>query len=252
MNKSEVVEKLKERYKDTNIKLYTEEEPRKIGQPDEVLTTKAYKQICDMWNVNEKSRGFVKYLIQNFLPIDQFSKVFNYSEEDIKNDKNRCCILRIKLGNIGDMADYFAKVGMSRLRGAVKAQEEGRTRLPKKEYEEIKKLQRETPIEIKNGTVGYLSKDGEKYLSGEALVALQLFVQEALLDGDKEIEFVIRKHMLRDGQKHVKKEKRLNDTQLNQVTARTVYGARTFMSDETIDKLQELKKELEKKNKEGN
>ena len=248
--KSEVVEVLRTQYTEDNpIKLYTKEEPRKVGQPDEKLTTKAYNQICDMWNNNEKSRGFIKYLIHNFLPIDNMSKMLSYSKEEVEQGLNRCCILRIKLGNIAEMVDYFAKVGVERLQATAKAYVEGRDQISKESWQKIKEIMRETPVEIKNGTVGYVSKDEKKYLSGEALVALKLFVEDCLIRNEKEVNFLIRKLMLSEGQKSVKKEKRLNDKQLNQVTAKSLYGAKAFMDDETISKLQELKKELEGKKK---
>lgn len=246
--KSEIVERLKTQYTEENpMKLYTEEEPRRVGQPDEKLTTKAYIQICEMWNNNEKSRGFIKYLIHNFLPIDNLSKMLSYSEEEVEQGLNRCCILRIKLGDIGEMVDYFAKVGMERLQANAKAYTEGRDKISKEDWQKIKEIMRQTPVEIKNGTVGYISKDEKKYLSGEALVALNIFVDDCLIRSEKEITFLIRKKMFSEGQKTVKKEKRLNNKQLNQVTAKSVYGAKSFMDDETISKLQELKKELEDK-----
>ena len=244
--KSEVVEQLKEKYKDSQVKLYSEEEPRRIGQPDEALVTKAYNQICEMWNSNEKSRGFIKYLIRNFLPINNFAKVMSYTDEEVEQGLNRCCILRIKLGNVGEIIDFFTKVGMERMSGVAKAISEGNDRIPEETWNKIKKMRKDVPVEVKNSTIGYISKDEKKYLSGEALAALQLFVTDSLFGGDKSVEFVIRKQMLSEGQKSVKKEKRLNDKQLNQVTAKSLYGAKSFMDDETISKLNELKKELEK------
>ena len=147
------------------------------------------------------------------------------------------------------MVDYFAKVGVERLQATAKAYVEGRDQISKESWQKIKEIMRETPVEIKNGTVGYVSKDEKKYLSGEALVALKLFVEDCLIRNEKEVNFLIRKLMLSEGQKSVKKEKRLNDKQLNQVTAKSLYGAKAFMDDETISKLQELKKELEGKKK---
>lgn len=243
---SEVVEKLKEKYKTKQIKLYSEDNPRRVGQPDEKLVTKAYNQYCDMWNSNDKSRGFVKYLVHNFLPIDNMSKVLSYSEEAIKNGTNKCCVLRIKLGNVGEIIDYFSKVGMQRLMGSAKVYKEGRTRLPKEQYLEIKKLQDAAPVEVKNATIGYLSKDEKKYLSGEALIALREFITDCMLLGEKSVEFLINKLMINSAQEGIKKEKRLNNKQINQVVARNTYGAKNFLDEDTISKLKELKKELSK------
>lgn len=246
MNISEFVEELKNKYKDTNVSLYTKESPRKWGDPDEVMVTKAYNQLCEMWNANEKSRGFVKYLIHNFLPINPMNKMLSYSEEEVNEGKNRCCILKIKLANITDIADYGVKVGMERMIGSAKAYEQGRTRLPKEEWEKIKKLQRETPIEVKTGTVGYVSNDENKYLSNAALVALQLFVNDCLFGGEKEVEFTINKIIMNKAQSGVKKEKRLNEKQVNKVLAKNVYKTKDMIDDETLSKLKGLKEELEK------
>ena len=249
MNISEFVEELKNKYKDKNVSLYTEESPRRWGDPDEAMVTKAYNQLCEMWNANEKSRGFVKYLIHNFLPINPMNKMLAYSEEEVNEGKNRCCILKIKLANIADIADYGVKVGMERMIGSAKAYEQGRTKLPKEEWEKIKKLQREAPIEVKTGTVGYVSNDENKYLSNAALVALQLFVNDCLFGGEKEIEFTINKIMINKAQAGVKKEKRLNGKQVNKVLARNVYGTKDMIDDETFSKLKGLKEELEKDEK---
>jgi hypothetical protein len=243
MNTSEVIERLK---KDKNISLYSSDNPRKIGEPDEEMVTKAYNQYCEMWNANEKSRGFIKYLIHNFLPIKPENKMFSYSQEDIENGKNRCCILKIRLANISDIAEYASKVGMQRILGSAKAYEEGRTKLPKEQWEEIKRLRREAPIEVKTATIGYVSEDDNKYLSNAALLALQMFVNDALFGGEKEIEFTIKKIMVGQAQAGVKKEKRLDGKQINKVAARTVYGAKDMIDDETLNKLKGLKEELEK------
>lgn len=249
MNISEVVEGLKERYKDTNISLYSEEHPRKIGEPDEVMVTKAYNQYCEMWNANEKSRGFIKYLIHNFLPINPMNKMIAYSEEEIEEGKNRCCVLKIKLANISDIAEFGAKVGLERLSGELKAHTEGKTRLPKEQWEEIKRLRREAPIEVKTATIGYVSSDDNKYLSAAALVALQFFVTDCLFGGEKEVEFTVKKNMLNHAQAGVSEEKQLKKKHANKIIARTVYGAKDVIDDETLSKLKVLKEELEKNSK---
>lgn len=249
MNTSEYVEELKNKYKDKNIVLYSNESPRKWGEPDEAMVTKAYNQFCEMWNANEKSRGFIKYLIHNFLPINPMNKMMNYSKEEIEGGKNRCCVLKIKLANIPDIVDYGVKVGMERMSGEMKAYEQGRTRLPKEEWEKIKKLQRETPVEVKTGTVGYVSNDDSKYMSNAALVALQFFVTDCLFGGEKEVEFTVKKNMLNRAQDGVKKEKRLNGKQADKVIARSVYGTKDVVDDETFSKLKGLKEELEKSEK---
>ena len=235
MNQSELVEKLKEKYTNEQIKLYSAESPRKVGQPDEKLVTRAYVQICDMWNSNDKSRGFIKYLIRNFVPVNNNSRVMEYPEEEVANDKNRCCILRIKLANAEEIVDYFSKVSIAKLRGGVSEGEE--KRLPKKEWEE---LQRTTPIEVKNGTFGYISKDGEKYLSGEALTALNLFVTDVM--GDEEIQSVLIQIQKKKsaGTKPYSKDRRPGRRS-------TSYSG--AIDDDTLSKLEELKKSLASKKK---
>lgn len=249
MNTSTVVEELKNKYKDSGVKLYTEEQPRRIGDPDEEMVTKAYNQLCEMWNANEKSRGFVKYLIHNFLPVDPMNRMLSYSKEEVESGKNRCCILKIKLANISDVAEYGAKVGMERMIGSARAHAEGRNKLPKEQWEEIKRLRREAPIEVKTATIGYVSKDENKYLSNAALAALQLFTTDCLFGGDKEVEFTVKKNLFNHGQAGVSKEKRLNGKQVNKVITRSVYGTKDIIDDATFSKLRGLKEELEKSEK---
>lgn len=226
MDKSEIVERLKETYE---VKLYTEEAPRKLGQPSEEMVHKAFKQICDMWNDGEKSRGFIKYLISNFLPISGESKVDSYSEDEIKLNKNRCCLLRIKLADTAKIAEYHTKDALAT------------GKLTKEEWNELKRMRRETPVEIKNGTVGYQSKDKNKYLSGEGLVALQLFTTELTKAGDEEVLKIVNRKPKREYVPRSEGKRPKNQQK------KSTFGLSSNIDDETYSKLAKLRGELEKK-----
>lgn len=224
---SEIISNLKKE-EGNFISLYTEDAPRKIGQPDEKLTTKAYNLICDMWNKTEKSRNFLKYLIHEFLPIRNESKVISYTEEDITLDKNRCCVLRTKLAGIEDIMNFFAQIKINPL-----------DTIPADKWEKIKKSRRDIPIEVKNSTIGYISKDGNKYLSGEALVALQLFVNDCIKEGEKEISRMFKKKNSDSEKKEPKKKEK-------KVKVKTLFAGDELMDDKSMSILKSIKENLEK------
>lgn len=247
MNKSEIVERLKDQYKDQDIKLYSEESPRKIGNPDEKLTTKAYKAICDMWNCSEGSRKFVKYMVYNFLPVNPGSQMMKYSDEDKANNINRCCVLRIKLAGLDDVIDFYTKFGLARMAGDFKAAAEHLPKLPKEQYEELKKLRKEAPIEVKNATVGYVSQDGKKYISGEALTALEIFTQDCLLNDEKEIAHVVKTKMAggnQDKAKQRKEEAAKQKAEVEAIKKKSLFNVKSFVDDKTLGALEKLKSNL--------
>ena len=80
MKTSKLVEQLLERNKKTPIQIYAPgQKEKKLCEPDEKLTNDAYNKICELWNKDEKSRGFIKYLIRSYFPIQPMNKIFSFS-----------------------------------------------------------------------------------------------------------------------------------------------------------------------------
>lgn len=193
---SETVKSLLQRNQKTPLKLY-EESSRKLSEPDEKVVNEAFNQICEMWNKDEKTRGFIKYLIRSFSPRQPYNKILSFSAEAKEGNLNRCCLTHKRLAGIDEIADAWSKVGLDKMAADLQAYTEGRDRLQKKVYAKLKAAERAMPVEVRNATIGYYSSDEKctKFLSGEAWFALMTFIEECLLNDEKEVSYIIRKKM---------------------------------------------------------
>lgn len=190
------------------------------------LLNKALLRICDLWNKDDKSRRFVKHLIGNFLPINEFNKILNFSEEDIKNGLDRDCILGIKLTGICSVSKEL----VSHILGEILSSSDTA----------IKDKKDELPIELRNVLFAFFSVNSNKYLCRESVNALFIFTEHALLNGEKEIEFLVNKKRISESQKHIREEKRLNNKQVNKVVKASTFGMSSILDEETITKLKGL------------
>lgn len=195
---SKIVKRLLENNQKNPQKLYDEENSRKLSDPDEKIMNEAFNQICEMWNKDEKTRGFIKYLIRSFSPRQPMNKILSFSAEAKEGNLNRCCITHKRLAGIDEIADAWSKVGLEKMAADMQAYTEGRDRLQKKVYAKLKAAERAMPVEVRNATIGYYSDDEKctKYLSGEAWCALMIFISQCLLNDEKEVNYIIRKKML--------------------------------------------------------
>ena len=245
--RSELVDALLKRNRETPIKVY-EGEYRKLTEPEEGRVNEAYNKICEMWNKDEKSRGFVKFLIKSFTPRNPLNKILNFSEEELKEGKNRCCILYTRLAGVGDIADHWSKVGLDKMAARLEAHAEGRDRITKEARKRIKEAERNMPVEVKNATIAYFSDNDkcDKYLSGEAWYALMEFIEDCLFGDEKEVQFLINRKLVEKAQESIPSEKKLNKDQVNKVAGTMTYRVSDFIDEETAKKLQAIKKELKK------
>ena len=246
MKTSEIVENLKTTFTEHPIVLYTEERERKLNDPDEAGFNKAFIKICELWNKDEKARGFVKHLIRNFYPVDPMTRRMGFTEEEIQNGKNRCCILNIKVAGITTIAEEATKYNMAKMQIDAQALTEKREKYTEKEMKKLKKLRMAMPVEVRNNTQAFMSDNSDKILSGEAVYALDMFVKECIIRDEKEVFFIVNKKAINFAQSGIKKEKRLNNKEVNKVAKANTYGLGNFLDPETLSKLEGVKSELRK------
>ena len=204
------------------------------------LLNKALLRICDLWNKDDKSRWFVKHLIGNFLPINAFNKILNFSEEDIKNGLDRDCILGIKLAGIYSISKELGTFTTEKMMATARAVTEGKKELNPEDVKKLKDIKAKLPIEIRNASFAFCADKSNKYLCRESINALLIFTEHALLNGEKEIEFLLNKKRISESQQYIKKEKRLNNKQVNKVVKASTFGMTSILDEETIAKLKGL------------
>lgn len=245
MKISEIVEKLKEEVEKKPIKLY-EEGKRQLNDPDEGTVNKAIIKICELWNRDEKSRGFVKHLINSFIPIDPWNRISNFSEEDKRDGKNRCCVLGIKMAGIAEITEGIAAFSTLKMRLDAKAITENRTTRTKAEMKELKDAKMKMPVEVRNSTQAFMSDTSSKLISNEALTGLKIFIEHCLLEGEKEINYIItrkrRKFIKRDTKPVViqKEQRPVVKKEQRSVKKSTYSLGENFLDQETVDKLKGL------------
>lgn len=223
MEKNQLVDDLLKRNMEEPIILYSNGE-RGIMEPREDLVNKAYNRICEMWNRDEKARGFVKFLIRAFIPANDKNKIFT-------GDNVRDCLLGIKVAGVKEIFETWGKIKIDGLTG------EERERVIRKETKNL-------PAEIKFATFGYYSNDQkcDKYISGETLVALSEFVKDMTydLDDPNEVQEIMKRKMWEEKKKS--QEKAEGSTKKPQAQQKAVkYHMSSMIDDETIKKLRAIK-----------
>lgn len=206
------------------------------------LITKAYIKICQLWNKDSKSRNFIKHLILNFIPINEWNKILNFPESELKENKNHCCILNIKLIGIRKLSEELAEFKIKQMYITAETDNDKKQKLIDEYNSEIKKL----PTKIKFKDYAYFGNKSDKYLSKYALIALKNFISETLLSDEKEINFLLNKMRFKQAQERFPKNKQLNNSELNKVVKASTFGLRNIIDDKTLEKLKVLKDEIEK------
>lgn len=237
MNNSELVQKLKEQNEKNPIKLYTKDRPQKLGQPNEDQVNRAYQKICELWNKTGGSREFIKHLIRGFLPISTGTMVASFTEEQIKNNINRCCILNIRVAGANNIIKSHDEVKAEEATIEKIMVEAGRKERTKEEKKRINKLLNKMPVEVRTGTTAYCSETSEKLLSNAAEWALSLFVNDCIVGKEKEkdIAWIIRAKTREEAGLPVKEKKP------KQKPIKSTYGMGHFLDEETVKKLKGIK-----------
>ena len=213
---------------------YKAENPIKEGPfaLNESLINKAILKYCEMWNKDEKSRGFIKHILHSFIPINPLNKVLNFGEE--KN--RRCAILGIKCASVREIADAWAKIMVEEMPAAFTGESK------EKILEKRKLLTKNMPIEVRNGTVAYMSDSSQKILSGEAIAGLDIFLTECLFRGDSEINYSLTKIRY----EQMLGNKGFTEKEVESV-ARMAAGDKPCLDDATLEKLRNLRDSMEEK-----
>ena len=201
------------------------------------LMNKAFIKICQLWNKDIKSRNFIKHLILNFIPVNEWNKILNFPEKDLKENKNHCCILNIKLIGIRKLSEELAIFKMKQLRITAEFDDVKKQKLIDEYNSEIKKL----PAEIKFKYYAYYGNKSDKYLSKYAITALNNFINECIICDEKEINFLLNKMRIKQAQERFPKNKQLNNSELNKVVKSSTFGLRNIVDDKTLEKLKVLK-----------
>lgn len=215
MEKSQLVEDLLKRNMEEPLVLYSEEKKKGPFDPREDLVNKAYNKICEMWNRDEKARGFVKFLIRAFIPVNNQNKILSGDAHD--------CLLGIKIAGVQAIADAWGKIMLDGMTG--KAREKA-----------IREGTKGLPPEIKFATFGYYSDDKkcDKYISGETYVALSEFVEDMRFDeDDNEVKDIIQQKLWAEKKKSMPKREDKPKV--------VKYQVASMIDDETIKKLKGIK-----------
>lgn len=199
---------------------------------------KALDTLCDSWNKDIKSRNFVKHLIGAFLPVDEFNKVFSFSDEQLKQKQNKCALTGLWVCGIKDVADFGASMLIPRARFDVAQTDEEREEAKKIYQEELNKF----PAAVRNKNICYLSDTSNKFISIDGMQALILFTQECILRDEKEVLFVINKKRIKRANNNLKRNK-LTNNEINKVAKANTFGI--IQNPEILEKLSAVKKELE-------
>ena len=84
-------------------------ERKQIWDPTAEGINAAYGKYVKLWNKDQKSRNFVKHLVANFLPINQFARALNLPAD------TKCAILGFELAGISEIAEVHGRLGVKRM-----------------------------------------------------------------------------------------------------------------------------------------
>ena len=152
--KSEVAEKIKTLVQDNHYLDFVDEHNKNqqsdIFHLDKNVVKHALIKICDIWNKDEKSRNFLKHLIDAYINITPLDKISVFPQEIYDISKSYSCFIIDR-----------ARIGV--------ANNEEEKQIVIKEYQaKLNAL----PKEIRLARFAYCSDKTNKYLSPEAYTAL--------------------------------------------------------------------------------
>lgn len=249
MKHSEVVEKLKQEFKVSPIKITPSNSPAdKLYDPNEELTNKAFQKYCEMWNKDEGSRKFLRHLIGSYMPWDSAHKI-----QTVESGKDKCCILNLKVAGLSEINDKWKALATVRHEMDGKEWYESTDKLSSKDSKKLKSMKQEMSPEVRRARFGYYSDGSDKILSREAGEALVRFVKEAIDAGDGEIYFIAnRDRIIKENEKRDKEKAnaaKKNDSKKGnkQNKQKKVWRPSSNCLDEsTLDKLLQIKKTMPK------
>jgi hypothetical protein len=221
--------------------------------PSRQLIIKSLEIIKSQWNMDIKSRNFIKHLISNFIPIELNNKIISFKyENDLEKKENikksnKCAILGLRLVGFKDLFEKIEDLTpiASRIKELQSLESPGisDTEELSVKLNELNDKINSFPIEYREYSIAYYSLNSDKLLSIHALYALNHFVEQALLIGDKDIHFTITKVRLKDNQ--IIKNSKISQTEINSLAKATSYGVKNnHLSEKTYNALEKLKLQL--------
>lgn len=162
--------------------------PRTLFDPNKEKLIESYKRISDMWNKDNGSRNFLKHLIGAFIPVIHMNRIFEAGDEKLS-----CCILGEPLTGIKEISQKMGKVSTQKLFIDCQVLADDRKTYSKEDQQKLKQLKDEAGKEATEARTCYMSNDSTKYLSKEAIMALEVFVENMLGLNNKTIHSMISK-----------------------------------------------------------
>jgi len=223
-------------------------EKTKIWETDPKIVQLAYDKIIVLWNKDQKSRNFLKHLIAAFLPYDPMSRMMNLGGKDIF-----CAITNLKMTGIREVSEHYGVLSVKNLMLNANRIVTGENPTSESEEKikeisaEIKSKISDMPESVREVRIAVGSDNSDKMLIVETIMALLHFSQNLILQGNKELNFLLKKSMLNRFQeeKQQPEEEKLTPAEVNKLAGMTVYGIHTIIPEKTMSALEKLKKQME-------
>ena len=247
--KSEMVEKFLTNFSNNDLDFIDEKnnEQDVFVNINKQNVRKAYIQLCQSFNKDEKARAFVKHIVGAFYPINSWNKVIQFDEYILSARKNKCALTGLWVCGIKDIAKLSSKLLVPRARYECANTDEEK----KQAEEEFNTIVASFPAAVKNRIFAYFSEKSDKYLSNDAVVALQLFVQDCIIYDVKDIIYVLNKKRFKAFNRDISKKNKLTKSEENKLAKAQTYGgmAKAMLGNdaELAKKLLSIKDELESK-----
>lgn len=211
-----------------------------IWDPNPKLIEKAYRNVCELWVKDNKSKNFLKHLISGFLPYEPFMKLFSKPDNEVL----KCAILGINLTGIKNISEAVASIGMKKMFIEAHCCGENRDISPE-EIKELMDARAELSIEVRESSFANMSDTSDKILSMEAIIALEYLIKKLLFMDEytEEISAILLK--LRT----TKNNEDADDSKTKQIlkSVKKVSILSDNIDIKSLDALQKMKFDLEEK-----
>lgn len=179
-----------------------------IKKVNEKLVEKSVAKLEKIYGT-EKGKNFVLHLVRAFLPVNNWMKRLRFD----KDEEAVCCVTNQKLAGISDIAAAHGETFLPHCKVIAATTQKDKDAA----VDELNAIISRIPEEVKNHNFAYCSETSNKFLSVEGIIALQKFVENKILCGDKEICFIINK-------KRFSGHKKLKPAEVNRAAKAVTYG----------------------------
>lgn len=212
---------------------------RSVYDANQKKIIRAYIRIAKMWNKDEKSRKFIKHLIGAYLPINHLNRLVN-----VPANGTKCCILNEELVGLLKVNESYNKLTEHQKNLILRSLLEDVSNLSNEGQEEYEIMVAEFGKEIIECNICYYSYNSDKYLSKEAIFALNFFTSN-MLPTTEEISKIItynRKKNMTVSEEQQKLERSLKESSRK---AKESKKLAENLDGESLNNLKSLKKQLE-------